>query len=282
VRRNNASLLKGIIMRGHLGFLSILLAFAVVGTAALSSDRPSGYLAPGDLDITHVLEPAPRPGDPRYETDRKIFRETRKFIGTPRWTLATSDADYGVPALLHDFSCSVGVVMTPDNSPKLAALVQRAGADTGAQSGKAKDFYHRQRPYVIDQGQICQPRAELYDQKRHQVSYDYPSGHTTWGWTWALILSNLAPDRARQILERGRAYGDSRFICGAHNESAVEAGMLSATATMAVVQTKPAYQSDLAAARAEFDTLRANGQRPTGCDAEEALISKRVMPRLER
>jgi acid phosphatase (class A) len=76
--------------------LSIALITSVVGLAATSAnsdDRPNGYLVPGELDVTHVIEPAPRPGDPRYETDRKIFRATRKLIDTDRWKLATTDAD---------------------------------------------------------------------------------------------------------------------------------------------------------------------------------------------
>lgn len=256
---------------------SLILAAA---TAATSADWPKGYLAPGEFDVTHVLEPAPAIGDPRYKTDRAIFRATRRLLSTPRGTLATTDANYAVPALLHDFSCSVGVALTPANAPKLVAVVQRAGADTGAETNAAKKFYRRQRPFLIDHGAICQPQAALYDQRQHRMSYDYPSGHTTWGWTWALILADLAPDRAQEVLVRGRAYGDSRFVCGAHNESAVEAGMQSASATMTLVRTKRAYQADLAAARAELTALRSTGPRPVGCEAEAALIGQRVMPKL--
>lgn len=260
---------------------SFLLACAVALCAGLApAATPSehhGYLAPGEFDVTHILEPAPRKGDPRYEADRKIFRATRALRGTPRWNLATNDVDYTMPAMLRDFSCAVGVTLTPANVPALVSVLQRAGADTSAQTGRAKAFYQRRRPYFLDHGEICQPRSELGQ------SYDYPSGHTTWGWTWGLILSNLAPDRAQPILQRARAYGDSRFLCGAHNESAVEAGMLSATATMALVQTKAAFQADLAAARAELTALRADPAtpRPVRCEAEAALVDQRVMPKLE-
>ncbi|MEE4452964.1 phosphatase PAP2 family protein [Novosphingobium resinovorum] len=267
-------------MKLKLSIAAAATAVVLIAASAGSTERPKGYLAPDEFDVTHVLEPAPRRGDPRYETDRKIFRATRKLVGTPRWDLATQDADYTVPALAHDFSCAVGVKLTPQNAPRLMLLIERAGADTSAQSGKAKAFYERSRPFTIDKGKICQPESELYDEKKHRMSFDYPSGHTTWGWTWALVLSSIAPDRAQPILERGRAYGDSRFVCGAHNESAVEAGMLSATATMALVQTKPEYQADREAARAELDVLRASGERPTGCEAEAALIRERVMPSL--
>lgn len=263
-----------------LPLLSLLIAGALAASAAGSADKPKGYLAPGEFDVTHVIEPAPRAGDPRYDTDRQIFLATRKLVGSARYKMATDDAVYATPAMLADFSCAVGVKLTPDNAPKLAHLVESAGADTGSQSAHAKDIYQRLRPFMIDKGKICQAKSELFDKKTNQMSYDYPSGHTTWGWTWALILSSIVPDRAQQILERGRAYGDSRFVCGAHNESAVEGGMLSATATMALVQTKPDYQADRTAAKAELDALRANGEQPSGCKAEADLVSERVMPKL--
>jgi len=262
-----------------LGVLGVVLAATTV--AAVSAEHRQGYLAPGEFDVTSVLQPAPRPGDPRYQADRKIFRATRKLKGTPRWQLATSDADTSVKALLKDYSCAVGVELTTENAPALVNVVSRAGVDTGGETRIAKQHYQRQRPFTIDRGDICQPRAALYDEKAGRMSYDYPSGHTTWGWTWALILTALAPDRAQAILERGKAYGDSRFICGAHNESAVEGGMQSASATMALVATKPAYQVDLAAARTELDRLRHGGAPAAqGCAAETDLVEQRVMPKL--
>jgi acid phosphatase (class A) len=254
-------------------------ALALAGSIAVAADKPyNGYLTPGEFNVTTVIEPAPRKGDPRYDTDRRIFRDTRALLNTPRGALATSDVDYSQPALMRDFSCAVGIALTPQNAPATLHVVNRAGADTGSQSGLAKDFYKRARPFHMDDGPVCQSKKDLGD------SFDYPSGHTTRGWTWAFVLTELAPDRAQHILNRGRAYGESRFICGAHNESAVEAGMASASATMALVRTKVAFQQDMAAARSELARLRADPatERPTGCEAEAALISQPVMPRLPK
>jgi acid phosphatase (class A) len=272
---------KGIGMkRFALGAIGVVVA-AGVTVAALAAEHRQGYLTPGEFDVTTVLEPAPRPGDPRYETDRAIFRATRVLKDTPRWKMATDDAQTSVKYLLKDYSCAVGVQLTPENAPALVKVAMRAGSDTSRETHDAKSHYQRQRPFVIDHGPICQPESALYDEQAGRMSYDYPSGHTTWGWTWALILTAIAPDRAQQILERGRAYGDSRFVCGAHNESAVEAGFQSASATMALVSTKPAYRADLAAAKAELDRLRAGGApKAQGCTAEADLIAQRVMPKL--
>jgi len=250
----------------------LALGAALLATS-LGAEKPRGYLADGAFDILAVLPPAPTKGDARYEADRTIFRQTRAMIGTPRYQLATADAVYKQPALMTDFSCAAGVALTPEDAPRTKALVDRALVDTEGQTGVAKHFYKRLRPFQIDKGEICEPKAGLID------SYDYPSGHTTLGWTWALILSDLLPDHATAILARGRAYGDSRFICGAHNESAVEGGKLSAGATMAVVRTTAAYQADAAAARQELTALAADPATPklTGCDLERQLVAQRVL-----
>ncbi|GAA3262049.1 hypothetical protein GCM10020258_25920 [Sphingomonas yabuuchiae] len=47
-----------------------------------------------------------------------------------------------------------------------------------------------------------------------------------------------------------------------HNASAVEAGRLSATVTLTALSQSPAFQRDLAAARAEVDALRRDPATP--------------------
>lgn len=255
----------------HFRTAGIALAAAILAGAA-AAQAPSGYLATDDFDVLAVLQPAPQEGDARYNADRTIFLATRKLIGTPRYVMATSDAQQGATNLMTDFSCAVGVALTPQNAPKTAALVQRASRDTGAETNRAKNFYKRLRPFQIDPGEICEDKVTL------ARSFDYPSGHTTAGWTWALVLAELAPAHATEILARGRAYGESRLICGAHNASAVQAGWLSASATMDVVKATAAYQADAAAAKAEMTALLANPStpKPAACEAERALVAQKV------
>lgn len=252
----------------------IWIAAVVVFTSlapAKQAARPS-YLKPGAVDMLMVLPPAPVPGDPRYEADREMFKMTRKLQGTPRWTMATNDVSWANDVMLGDFSCAMGIAVTPEKVPHLIALVQKAGNDTQRETNVAKDFYKRSRPFKIDSGPICQPEADLAN------SYDYPSGHTTGGWTWALVLADVVPDHVSAILARGRAYGESRIVCGAHNASAVEAGRLSATITMTAVRSTAAYQRDLRLARAEIAALRktAAAAPPAVCDAEKALIAQSI------
>lgn len=260
--------------------VSTKLAFAIVASIALSvasngqeikpRSAREGYLQPGVVDILSILPPAPVVGDARYNADREIFKSTRRFIGTPRWDLATNDVRYDNSSMYKDFSCALGVSLTPETAPIITKLLNKAGNDTQRETNVAKNFNKRLRPYKIDEGEICQPKSELGD------SYDYPSGHTTGGWTWALVLSDVAPERASQILARGRAYGESRIVCGAHNASAVDNGRLSATITMVHVRNTKTYQSDLTAARNELSLLRAKAPAPMQCEAEAGLIRENI------
>jgi acid phosphatase (class A) len=264
---------QGIRMR-HASKVFVWTAAVVLFTGLAPAEqkvRPS-YLAPGVVNMLEVLPPAPVPGDPRYESDREMFKMTRKLQGTPRWALATNDVSWANDIMLHNFSCAMGVDVTSAKAPKLVALLQKAGGDTQRETNVAKNFYKRARPFRIDAGPICQPESDLAD------SYDYPSGHTTGGWTWALVLADVVSDHASAILARGRAYGESRIVCGAHNASAVEAGRLSATITMTAVRSTAAYQRDLKAARAEMAALRktAAAAPPAICDAEKALIAQSI------
>ena len=256
--------------------LPLILAVTLASLGAVAGAQqvlgPSGYLKPDAFDVLAVLPPAPKSTDPRGLADRAIFKATRALQGSPRWAMATSDVKSAPADLFRDFSCAMGIAMTPENAPRTAALLRRAMFDTGRQTGIAKTFYKRQRPFLIDRGPICQPAAEVAD------SYDYPSGHTTAGWTMATLLAEIAPDRATALLARGRAYGESRIVCGVHNASAVEAGRLSASSTLTAMQGDPAFTADLAAARQEIAALRHDGgtAKPDAalCTGEAALVAQ--------
>lgn len=247
--------------------LASALALATIFGAS-AAEEVRGYLSPGQLDSVRILPQAPVVGSYRYEADRRVFRETRALVGSPRWQLATADVALAVPAMLGNFSCAVGVTLTPDNAPRTVALLTRLQSDSRQAVNVPKDLYRRQRPFLIDRGPTCQPAESL------RTSFDYPSGHTTWGWSIALVLAEASPAQASAILARGRSYGESRVICGAHNASAVEAGRTTASALVAALHGLPEFRDDVAAARSELSALRTGGKVPdaTQCAALDALI----------
>lgn len=237
------------------------------GFAVAREDAPRGYLAASALDTSKVLAPAPQPGEPRYEADRKIFLASRALKDTPRWTLAQGDVDE--KKILADFACALGFTPTAETTPRLVALLMKIRYDVREAVNKPKDLYKRQRPYLIDQGDICVAKTDDL-----AASPDYPSGHTTWGWTVGLILAEADPQHATAILVRGRSYGESRVVCGVHNASAIEAGRTNASALVAALHGAKAFRDDLDAIRAEIATARDKAAKPAQCDVEAALIAK--------
>lgn len=259
---------------------SLILAPAMVLAGCANGDRSAsaagsakeavGYLASAQRpQATGVLPPAPQAGSARYEADRQIFKATRQLQGTPRWTLATSDADGATPAMLRGFSCAVGVPLDAAQLPRLVNLLDRAGADADHVNTPVKQANRRQRPFQIDDGAVCQPKPQL------AKSFDYPSGQATLGWTIGLILAELAPDRATDIDLRARAYADSRVICGAHNYSAIKAGAMNAAIVVAALHASPAFRQDAASARSELAAYRQStaAMNAGQCTVEKALIS---------
>ncbi|HWA60770.1 MAG TPA: phosphatase PAP2 family protein, partial [Caulobacteraceae bacterium] len=210
------------------------------------------------------------PGSPRAEADRRIFRATRQLEGSPRWTLAQNDNVEAVPAMLEDFSCAAGKPLSKADAPKLTALLLRTRFDVIEAVNKPKNHYRRQRPFLIDRGDICIPRTPAL-----ALSPDYPSGHSTWGWTVGLILAELDPAHASDILVRARAFGESRVVCGVHNASAIEAARTNASVLVAALHGDPAFRADLDGARAEVAGLAAaSGTDASACAAEAALTAK--------
>jgi acid phosphatase (class A) len=188
--------------------------------------------------------------------------------------MAVSDIKTDSASMMRDFSCAAGLRLTPGTAPRLTQLLSKVGGDAAAQTKIAKAFFHRPRPFKIDPGPICEPAANV------EKSFDYPSGHTTLGWAWASVLMELIPDRAQQILARGRAFGESRIVCGVHNESAVEAGRISAEATLMEIRATSDYRRDLGAAREEIKRLKALRSAPPvqQCAAEESLVHMNIYP----
>jgi membrane-associated phospholipid phosphatase len=73
-------------------------------------------------------------------------------------------------------------------------------------------------------------------------SPSYPSGHTTYGYTGALVLAILVPERYQAMIARGAEYGNDRILVGAHYAMDVMGGRTLALYDMAhLLANDPAY-----------------------------------------
>ncbi len=258
----------------------VRVSAAIFASAALMCSQPAaapeiahGYLTANQTsDVVRIVPPAPVTGDARYQADMSIFRATRSFQGSPRWTLAQSDDNLSIAGLLHAFRCALGLTLTPENAPKLVALLSRANSDAYAAAAAIKIRYRHKRPFQVAEGDVCLSAPGKAALER---SPDYPSGHTALSWETGLVLAELAPEAAADVLARARAFGQSRVVCGVHNASAVEAGWMTAASVFAMQQSSPEFHRDLEAARSELAELRARSKsKPAACELETETLSK--------
>jgi acid phosphatase (class A) len=263
------------------GALLCLVAALATGCASvvaptspdeLPQVRPNyviGYLQQaGDLPDSQAIVPRPpAPGTAAFAADEELYKATRKLRDTPRWVQATKDADLLFPAATDVFSCALDMPISAEATPHLNMLLRRVRADASRSTDRAKDFYKRKRPFAFYNEQNCTPREKFKDDS-------YPSGHASIGWGWALVLSEIAPDRANAVLARGLSFGMSRVVCGVHWKSDVEAGRIMAAATVSRLHVDPVFTAQLAAARKEVEQARAAGLKsPRNCAAEAQALA---------
>jgi acid phosphatase (class A) len=231
----------------------------------------AGYLPPTALPNSLALDPpAPAPGTPVYALDEAVSKANLALQGSPRWQQATSDADLSFPHIAETFSCAMGIPITEPDTPHLYILLRRSFTDAALSTYAAKNHYNRTRPFMENNHPTCSPNDEPFLRK----DGSYPSGHTTIGWAWALILTEIAPTQTDAILARGRSFGDSRLVCNVHWQSDVNEGRIMGASTVARLHADPAFLADLDAAKADYEIARAKELKPTrDCAAEAAALA---------
>lgn len=257
------------------------MAFALATACAVSpaskslepgseTARPTRFLTPEETPNLAAILPSIEEVVSADAVDSAYFLKTRALEGGDRWAMALNDDNYMPAAIMADYSCAIGVQLTPENAPLTSRLVAMASTDAAMASDVAKDHYKRPRPFLTNEGPICLERSA-----RLEASFDYPSGHSSAGWMAGLVLAELAPDRATEILARSGAYAESRAICGVHNRSSTLAGHTVGSVVYARLQGDADYVAAAARARAEMDMVRETAPKPdnAACALENRLVA---------
>lgn len=231
----------------------------------------AGYLDPSQLPDSLALLPAPpQPGTPAFTNDEAVHTAAQKLRGTARWELAALDAELMAASAVQTFSCALGTPVNEHDTPNLVRLLKRTMVDGGMSTHGAKVHYQRTRPFVAHSESTCLPKDEAGLRK----DGSYPSGHTAIGWTQALVLTQVAPERANAVLKRGFAFGESRVVCNAHWQSDIIEGKVVAAGTFALLQGNARYREDVQLAAADIAKARAAGLAPSrNCAAEASALA---------
>jgi acid phosphatase (class A) len=165
-----------------------------------------------------------------------------------RAAIAVRDAEYGLDCIIREFSEPFGMKISKEETPEIYKVLRDGTATCDSICTLPKKHYMRRRPFM----RMQEPTLYPQDEPALRKNGSYPSGHTILGWSSALLLSEINPDRADTILARGYMYGESRVIVGAHWQSDVDAGRLAASAAYARLHTSERFLEQMRRARLEY------------------------------
>jgi acid phosphatase (class A) len=195
------------------------------------------------LDWLSLLPPPPALHSPEDTADRDsafAVYSTR----TPA-DIARGQAEHKVT--IFAFGLAIGPSFRPGQYPKLEALFKEVEAELKPVVDDGKDHWKRPRPYETDPARFSHPGDK-------EPSPGYPSGHSTRGTVFALLLAEIFPQQRQAILEKGRLIGWTRVELGVHTPLDIYAGRVLGQALAQAFLRDPAFQADLAAVKVEVAT----------------------------
>lgn len=211
----------------------------------------SAYLSAGSPDGVALLLAPPAVGSAEEAADLQTVRCVFKARTPAEEKRAFKDATLAFSL----FGPIIGPEFEPQKLPKTWALLQEVKKEIGATIDTPKDFFKRRRPYVLD------PQLSL---GQPEPSFSYPSGHSTRGTVYSLLLAEIFPAHRDAILELGRDIGWDRVLIGKHYPSDVLAGRVLGLAIVRELRKNAQFERDLAQAKAEAAEVDATvqAQRP--------------------
>lgn len=213
---------------------ALLLLVALV--APLRAQGP--YLA--GFDAISLLPPPPALHSPEDVADRDST--FRIYSARTPADVARGKAEHKVT--IAAFAPMLGSDFQPAKCPKLMALCDDLVAEAKTVSDSGKYHWRRPRPFVLDPARFSEPGDP-------EKSPGYPSTHSTKGTLLALILAEIFPEHRAALLEKGRLIGWTRIEIGSHTPMDVYAGRVLGQGLAEACLRNPAFQSDLAAVKAE-------------------------------
>lgn len=226
----------------------------VCGNSYAQTEKDSVYVFIQDMpDAGIYLPPPPTMTSTTYADDFAQWQWGKTVRPTARGQQANDDSQWGIDGMIRVHSGTLGFEISKEKTPAIYRLLYNVLWTENESTHNAKRKYMRTRPFA----QYNEHTWGRFDNERElRFNGSYPSGHTSLGWSTALVLSEMVPELQDTLLRSGYQYGESRVIVGAHYQSDVDAGFLCGTTAVAVMHASPYFQKDLEAARKEYCRIK--------------------------
>lgn len=224
-----------------------------LATVAQAQETVEAYFTTDEMPDMMVFMPGP-PDSTSVAFSNDVCRyfwgkEMRK--DPERAAQAKRDAVYGLDCILEEFEEAFGMRITKEDTPEMYKVLLEGTATCGSICTKPKKKYMRRRPFMCFNEETLTPE----DEESLRKNGSYPSGHTLLGWSSALLMMEINPGRANEILARGYRYGENRIVVGAHWQSDTDAARLAASAAYARLHTSDRFLEQMKKAREEFKAI---------------------------
>jgi acid phosphatase (class A) len=218
--------------------VAFVLCMLLIGQPALA-DGDGGRVAV--VEVSNLLPPPPAAGSAAARQDMDAVLAVQKSRTAQEMAAAKADAEHS----MFRFADAIGLTAQPSALPKTAAFFDRVANFDKTQVKQAKAYFHRPRPSVVS--------SEVHPLSKDKPDdWSYPSGHATFGYTTAVLLANMLPEKRAEIFARADLYAQHRIVMGAHFPSDLEAGKLAGTVIAAQILRDAQWQGDYNAARSEL------------------------------
>ncbi len=220
-------------------FRPLLLAALFAVTVPLFA----AYLPKGTPDANELLAPPPALGS----AEDKFDLESTYTVHTTATAAELALGQDENKLTIYHYAPAIGAWFVPGKFPRTEALFKEVEAEAKAVVDDSKKYFKRPRPYHLAPERF--PHSIEHEDPTH---YSYPSGHSTRGTVFALLLAELFPEYREAILAKGREAGWLRVQGGVHYPTDVYAGRVLGQELARDFLRSEAFQRDLAEARAEL------------------------------
>jgi membrane-associated phospholipid phosphatase len=224
------------------------------GIVSAQTDKDTVYVFLEDMpDAGIYLPPPPEMTSTTYADDFSQWQWGKTVRPTQRGQQANDDSQWGIGGMIRVHQGTLGFEISKEKTPAIYKLLYNVLWTENLSTHNAKRKYMRTRPFA----QYNEHTWGRFDNERElRFNGSYPSGHTSLGWSTALVLAEMVPELQDTLLRSGFQYGESRVIVGAHYQSDVDAGYLCGSTAVAVMHASQYFQKDLEAARKEYCKIK--------------------------
>ena len=216
---------------------AFVLCMLLIGQPALADGDARSPV----VEVSNLLPPPPAAGSAAARQDLDAVLAVQKSRTAQKMAAAKADVEHS----MFRFADAIGLTVQPSTLPKTAAFFDRVAKFDKVQVKQAKAYFHRPRPSVVS--------SEVHPLSKDKPDdWSYPSGHATFGYTTAVLLANMLPEKRAEIFARADLYAQHRIVMGAHFPSDLEAGKLAGTVIAAQILRDAQWQGDYNAARGEL------------------------------